>query len=371
MGVPVRWEPVDFQSQQRAEVSSRLSRFTGWIDQPIDYDTVVVFLPPDRIPRHLQGERRRWQVAMTTGETDVISRRWVDALAGVDRVIVPSRFNQQVFAASGVRPPITVVGHVGDLDLDVAPFSHPSLGDRFVFYTIGTWTTRKGLPETVSAFADAFAGSDEVALVIKTGLVDHQALLEAARAREATASADPATRAAGASTPSGAATSPSRVETWWTLAQLLAARPAAPPVLLVTDIWSEAAVAGLHRRGDCLVSLNRGEGFGLTILDAARAANPVVVTGWGGVLDITGDDWPLLVDHELLATAADRADDWMRPSPDQRWARADHDDAVDRLRWVFDHRAEATTLGQTLAARADAKFGLDPIVAALAHALSH
>ncbi len=128
-------------------------------------------------------------------------------------------------------------------------------------------------------------------------------------------------------------------------------------------------MAGLHRRGDCLVSLNRGEGFGLPILDAARAGHPVVVTGWGGALDITGEDWPLLVGYELVTTADDRLDDWMRPSPTQRWARADHDDAVDRLRWVFDHRTEAQELGRSLAARVEARFGIEPVTAALAAVL--
>ena len=141
-------------------------------------------------------------------------------------------------------------------------------------------------------------------------------------------------------------------------------------MLLVPDVWSDAAIAGLHRRGDCLVSLNRGEGFGLTVLDAARAANPVIVTGWGGALDITGDDWPLLVDHELLATADDRVDDWMRPTHDQRWARADHDHAVDQMRWVFEHRSEAEALGLGLATRAETRFGREPIAAALASALT-
>ena len=360
LGVPVRWEPISPGTRQRVCVSDRHSRFTGWIDRPVAYDTVIVHLPPDWVPEHLSGDGDRHRLAFTTGEIDVIPETWVRALDSVDRVVVPSTFNQRVFAASGVTTPISVVGHVGDLDLDVAPFHHESLGDRFVFYTIGPWTTRKGLPETVLAFADAFAGSDEVALVIKTGLVDHQA-----KARQALAARATVREAGDQDPPVGEL----RMETWWSLAQLLATRPEAPPVLLAPDDWDDAAMAGLHRGGDCLVSLNRGEGFGLTVLDAARAGNPPVITGWGGALDITGDDWPLLVGYELVTTADDRLDDWMRPSHAQRWARADHDDAVDRLRWVFDHRAEAQELGRSLATRAEARFGVEPVTAALAAVL--
>ncbi len=208
LGVAVRWEPIRFGTRQRVAVSDSRSQFAGWIDRPIDYDTVIVHLPPDWVPHHLDGEHGRRRLAFTTGEIDPIPETWVKALASVDRVVVPSRFNQRVFATSGVTTPISVVGHVGDLDLDVAPFHHESLGDRFVFYTIGPWTTRKGLAETVLAFADAFAGSDEVTLVIKTDRVDHQARAEAGRAGQ---------------------------ETWWSLAQLLGTRPNAPPVLLVLD----------------------------------------------------------------------------------------------------------------------------------------
>jgi len=350
LGVAVTWEPMDFVSERPLALSEAQSRFAGWIGRRLEHDTVIVHLPPDRVPRHLAAERRCLRVAVTTAETDPIPDLWVSALAAVDRVVVPSTFNQQVFAASGVSPPIAVVPHVSDLPADAAPFAHDALGDRFVFYSIGPWTTRKGLAESVSAFADAFAGSDEVALVLKTSLIDQQTMLDARR---------------------GTADHPVRVETWWSLAQLLATRPSAPPVLLVTEVWDDAQIAGLHARGDCLLSLNRGEGFGLTVLDAALAGNPTVITGWGGALDIVGHDWPLLVSYRLVATADDRPDDWMRPHPDQRWAVADHDDAVDRLRWVFEHPAQARRLGATAAARAEATCGRAAVASALAAALDH
>ena len=119
------------------------------------------------------------------------------------------------------------------------------------------------------------------------------------------------------------------------------------------------------------MSLNRGEGFGLTILDAARHAKPVVITGWGGPLDFVDPTYPLLVDHRSIAMADDVPDDWMRTSPDERWVIADHDDAVERLRWVFEHQAEAAALGATLADRAEARCGEATVADALAAALDH
>jgi glycosyltransferase involved in cell wall biosynthesis len=376
----VMWEPIDFGTERPMPVEPEQSRFTHLLHRRIEHDTVVVHLPPTRMAVHVTDDADRLKLAFTTDETDRIPEQWVRGLDPMDRVVVPSAFNRDVFAASGVTAPLWVAPYVGGLELGAPPFEHPALGDRYVFYTIGVWTTRKAMAETVAAFADAFAGSDEVALVIKTGLVDHQAAmaaLVAARAIRRSAGrpswTDRVRRRLGSSemgaSPSASGAPLERVETWWSLAQLLAARPSAPPVLLVPETWSEAALAGLHARGDCLVSLNRGEGFGLTILDAARASNPVVVTGWGAPVEIVGDDHPLLVDHTLIATADDVRDDWMRVSPDERWAVADHDDAVDKLRWVFAHQDEARAIGTGLAQRAEARFGVQAVADALATAL--
>ncbi len=351
LDVAVAWEPVGAGHEGRPRVSRDESRFTDRVDRRVRHDTVIVHLPADRIPPQLTKAGRRLKVALTTAEADAIPSRWVDDLDSVDRVIVPSTFNRDVFAACGVRRPMWVVPHVSTLPTGAAPFDHPALGSRFVFYAMGPWTTRKGLAETVVAFADAFAGNDEVALVIKTGLIDHQAEFEAQRSA--------GSQAAG----------PDRLETWWSLAQLLATRPSAPPVLLITDRWTDSQVAALHARGDCLISLYRGEGFGIPVLDAGRYANPVVITGWSAPVEIVDPSYPLLVDHRLISTTADRIDTWMRPDPTQHWAEVDHDDAVDKLRWVFDHREPARALGGQLAERAEARCGMAAVGAALAAAL--
>jgi hypothetical protein len=72
--------------------------------------------------------------------------------------------------------------------------------------------------------------------------------------------------------------------------------------------------------------------------------NPVVITGWGGHLDYLGADYPLLVDFDLVSTTSDPVDDWFEARPGFRWARARHEHAVDLLRWVADHPAEAGVL---------------------------
>jgi len=52
-----------------------------------------------------------------------------------------------------------------------------------------------------------------------------------------------------------------------------------PPIYLILDMLSRGEVLGLHKFGDCCVSLNRFEGFGLTGFEAGAVGNPLIITG--------------------------------------------------------------------------------------------
>jgi hypothetical protein len=116
--------------------------------------------------------------------------------------------------------------------------------------------------------------------------------------------------------------------------------------------------------------LTRAEGFGLNVFDAALAANPVIVTGWGGQVDYLGPDYPLLVDYALAPMDADADDSWVDMIADHRWAVADHDDAVDKLRWVDSHRDEAAAIGARIAPALRAEHSVDALATRLAAAVS-
>ena len=53
--------------------------------------------------------------------------------------------------------------------------------------------------------------------------------------------------------------------------------------------WSEAHIAALHERGDCYVSLHRGEGWGYPLFEAASRGTPVIATGYAEM--IAEDDY--------------------------------------------------------------------------------
>ena len=129
-------------------------------------------------------------------------------------------------------------------------------------------------------------------------------------------------------------------------------RPARTAVI-TTDL-SDTDVARLHARGDCYVSLTRGEGFGLGIVDAGLQGNPVITTGFGTPVEYLPADAAWLVNARLVAVEDDRG----RPSfgRDQRWAAADPVHASALLRHVFEHRAEGARRGARLRESLRARF---------------
>ncbi len=198
-------------------------------------------------------------VGHTVWETDRLPQHWPALLNTVDLVIVPTEWNRGVFAASGVQVPLAVVPHVA---------TAPAPGDRgaglglrddhVVFYTIGRWDERKAVFRTVQAFLHAFTADDPVTLVVKTGTLVEMP-------------------------PSDwGAQSPLAHTTAWQLAGLVHHHRNPPHVQLEVDTWPQDRIDGLHHRGDCYVTVARGEGWGMGAFDATAHGNPVIATGWGG-----------------------------------------------------------------------------------------
>jgi glycosyltransferase involved in cell wall biosynthesis len=342
--VPVMWTPLGWPSQVWTEPHGPVTdlarygltevRHAGVANQQIEHDTVVVHSPPIWNETLAAETAGRTAVAFTTWETDRLPPEWVPVLNRYDRVLVPSQFNLDAFVSAGVRAPVYVVPHLVDETFrsaampasDQVPSAVASV-DGFVFYAIATWITRKALAELVTAYLAAFSVEDDVTLLIHTTPVD---LIARGRLGRATAP------------------HPAPLATWFTITRLLAGQRRAPRIVLSTDALSDEEVHSLHLRGDCFVSLSRGEGWGLGAFDAGGAGNPAIITGWGGSLDYIPDGYPYLVEYDLIPTTVDEPDDWWEPRPGERWAKARVDHAAALMRHVFEHPDEARRWGAAL-----------------------
>ena len=313
----------------------------------IPYDTVVLHSSPTW-NRWLQTEADlgRRMVVSTTWETDRLTDGQEALLNRFDLVVVPSRFNVETFMAAGVTAPIVAVPHIAR-PLSSAP--PPAPNDHLRFYTIATWTARKAIEDTVAAFLGAFGAEDDVSLLVCTTAEDHIALARMSRR--------------------GWAVDPSEGQSWFTLERLIGTKVHHAPIELRTEPMSRVEIEEVHQTSHCFVSLSRGEGWGLGAFEAAAGGNPVVVTGWAGALDYLPDDYPYLVDFDLIASTDDEPDNWMPTSPG-RWAKARIDHASTLLRSVHDDRqaawSVASKVGPDIRERFDARLITDRFLDALA-----
>jgi hypothetical protein len=269
----------------------------------------VAHLIPEHLPNVRKAIRRGPLVSHTVWETDLLPGHWPALLNTVDRVIVPTEWNREVFVASGVTKPVVVVPHVvcdpvpGDGGV---PLALPA--DVVVFYTIARWDQRKAPAEVIRAFLHAFTAADPVALVVKTTPLAQY----------------PAPGRWGQSSQLSGTT-------MLEIARIMRDYPRPALVRVEIEDWTPSQIAGLHTRGDCYVSLSHGEGWGIGAFDAAAHGNPVVMTGWGGQLAFLDANTSFLVDYKLSSVRH-----WEPRSygPDQHWAIPSTDDAVEIMRGI-------------------------------------
>lgn len=328
LGAAVRWSPVGWPATEELPRDGVLAHVPGALrdaaasvlERPVAYDTLLLDVPPPAVhARWARAHADHRLFAYVAWEADRLPADWPPALRPFERVFVPSEFNRALLADHGL--PVEVVPHVAREVEREGHGERPRWGSvrpgDFVFYTIGTWTTRKALEETVRAYLGAFTAEDPVALVVKTAWIDHVARV----------ALPPAERAA---------VDPRRVSTAWTLARILRGHAEPARVHLVPHPLPAREIDRLHAHGDCYVGLSRSEGFGLCAFDALLFGNPAVVTAWGGPADYLPADYPLTVRHELEPTTAAPDDEQHMRSPDTLWARPDGAHAGELMRRVFE-----------------------------------
>ena len=100
---------------------------------------------------------------------------------------------------------------------------------------------------------------------------------------------------------------------------------------------TNAEVASIYRHPKikALVSLTRGEGYGLPILEAAASDMPVVATNWSGHLDFMRKGRFVAVDYTMQTIDPTRVDDQIFMT-NARWAEPSEKDAKKRLRKLYE-----------------------------------
>ena len=199
-------------------------------------------------------------------ETDRCNQEWVDAVNKMDLVIVPSNHAKLALTNSGeVTTPIIVVPESYHENIDVKNDKPIKLDidTNFNFLIIGQLTgstpgtDRKNLFQTIKWLCEIFSDDPSVGVILKTN--------------------------------NGKNTKIDRELTKRNIKSLVneVREGEFPKVHLLHGYLDPSEISSLYvdKKVKCFVTLTRGEGYGLPILEAAASGLPVIATNWSGHLD--------------------------------------------------------------------------------------
>ncbi len=253
-------------------------------------------------------------IAMTVWETETMPPQWRNPLTHAIDVWLPCRFNTEVFGRALARETFCLP-HPLAVRADGPPaapdFERLGIGHQdFLVYACFEWQDRKNPRGAMQAFLRGLATESDAVLLLKTN--------------------------PGAAALAAAMLSEVRAETG-----------AQGRIILCCEAWEDAEIAALHARGDCYLSLHKGEGWGYPLFEAACRGTPVVATGYSGPLDYLDPAHHWLVRHQ---TAPVRQT-YLYYKPSMSWSEPDLDHAAEGLRWVYENREAARARAEQAARR--------------------
>ncbi len=232
-----------------------------------------------------------YRIGLTMYESDDPLKahpEWRHECRAVDRLIVPSKYCRDVFGQFFDGP-------IDVRELAVNPLYYTARKrvpkDTFTFAMHGTLSSRKGPLETIEAWKKAFPKGEypHVRLEIKTRLGilgwDHGRLPDLDDDR----------------------------------------------IIVHSDTWSRERMRDWLHEADCYLFLSKGEGYGLPPREALCTGLPVIVSNHTGLESMCHRKytWPIKTHH-------------LEDSPlGGNWRIPDWDQAIDKMRWMVEHREEA------------------------------
>ena len=240
-------------------------------------------------------------------ETDVCNPQWIQSCNRMSMVIVPSNHARACLTSTGnVTVPLHVVPEAyadAYSKQEATKIDEVDFSTSFNFLIFGQLTgnnpenERKNIFYAVKWLCETFKNDKDVGVVIKTN--------------------------------SGRNTCIDRKiikQTFETLVKEVRLTPF-PKIHLLHGDMSENEISSLYRHPKikALVSLTKGEGYGLPILEAAACGLPVIATGWSGHTDFLSHGRYIDVDYKLSDIHPTRIDGKIFLKG-QKWAQVNEED---------------------------------------------
>lgn len=244
-------------------------------------------------------------IAIIPWETTLIPKSWVSRINLFDALLVPCKQNIEAFHNSGVKVPIELI-HWG---LDPLRFYRLDRPERevFTFGHMGALSFRKGTDLLIEAFQQAFPNEKDVKLICKTSFNTYPFNTKDPRIK-----------------------------------------------VMMTPFSPEELISEFFKQIDCFVFPTRGEGWGMTPMEAMATGIPAIVTGWAGPMEYMSPEDGWLLDYKL--TPATNFSEKVYHEDCGEWAEPNKDQLIEFMRYAYSHRAEVKEKGAKAAARMSKEF---------------
>lgn len=261
-----------------------------------------------QLPNEWDASLARANIGITAGvETDRCNPAWIDSCNRMTTVIVPSKHTESSLRASGkLDVPLKVIpeafseAYLKDVKSSIDDLE---LSTSFNFLMVGQITgnnpenDRKNIFYAVKWFCEAFKDDQSVGLVIKTN--------------------------------SGRNTTIDRKIVTQTFENLIreVRKSQFPRIHLVHGEMTDEEMCSLYKHPKIkgFLTLTRGEGYGLPILEAAASGLPILATGWSGHTDFLSHGNYISFSYKLSPIHQSRVDNKIFV-PGSNWAHPIEED---------------------------------------------